>query len=135
MSSTLKGTVFGYVATNPEEGITQTKQKKMAKFSIALGGGKKDAQGNWPPTSAWLKVMVFEGRVDYVMKNITKGTRVLVTGNCEVSAYNRKTDGVAVASVTMMADSINILSKNDGQPARNDAPPPEGAASDQGGWG
>lgn len=74
-------TLIGNLGPDPELKYFDGSGKAYAKFSIAVGSRKKDADGNWVDgETSWFNCTAFEQQALNVAASLTKGTRVIVKG-------------------------------------------------------
>lgn len=80
-------TAVGNVTRDPEKRVTPS-GKSVAKFSIAKNVRVKDDKGNWTDgTPEFFDVTVWEGLADNVCDSVTKGTRVIVSGELKQETW------------------------------------------------
>lgn len=111
----LKATVIGNIATDAE-----VKTLKNGKTSLSLSVAH-DKGKNVPPV--WVRVLWAQGVDAPVRQYLTKGAKVCVTGDLNVSLYTAK-DGSAQAGIDLFADSVEVVMypKREGAQAPQAAP-------------
>jgi single stranded DNA-binding protein len=95
-------TVVGHVGQAPKV-ISFPSGKSLVKFSVAV---KEYASANEEPTTQWFDVDAWSGIGERVLKTITRGREVLVTGRCILETYTSKED----SNHTVTKPVIRLLS-------------------------
>ena len=99
----------GNVSQDPVMRKTST-GKDVCKFSVAINNYNKGAESQ----AMFVGVSAWEGLAT-IASNLRKGTRVVVNGKVEPpSAYIRKTDNSAAASMNVTASEIVFFNPNSG---------------------
>lgn len=94
-------TVTGNVGRDPELKYTAGSMAVL-KFSVADTRGKDDKK-----QTSWHDVVVFGEQAESVAAQVSKGTRVIVTGRIQVDNYEKK-DGTKAKKVEIVADEIGL---------------------------
>ena len=81
-------TIVGHVGQTPRQ-VTFPSGKTVVKFSVAV---KEFSTANEEPTTLWLDVDAWNGNGERVLKSITKGREVVVTGRLALETFNSKED-------------------------------------------
>jgi single-strand DNA-binding protein len=81
-------TIVGHVGQNPKA-VTFPSGKSVVKFSVAV---KEFSNANEEPTTLWLDVDAWNGYGERVLKSITKGREVVVTGRLAVETFTSTDD-------------------------------------------
>lgn len=127
-----KATVLGNLGRDPETRYTQGGRMNVT-FSVASSRRYNDASGMQQEKTTWFRVTAW-GKLAETMDKLAqdgylaKGTKVLVSGRIEASAYMDKNNQPA-ASLEITADDIVLAGSRggDGQggaPARSGEPAP-----------
>ena len=81
----------GHVGQNPKSTVFGNTGKKLAKFSIAV---KEYSPNQEEPRTEWFDVTAWEGLAERVLKYVTKGREVVITGRLSSSTYTKEENGV-----------------------------------------
>lgn len=89
--STLKNKVslIGRVGAKPESQMFESGAKK-ARLSIATNESYKDKKGEWVDNTQWHNVVAWGSQVDRVVKNLDKGSEVVIEGRLVNRNYEDK---------------------------------------------
>lgn len=89
--STLKNKVslIGRVGAKPEPQVFESGAKK-AKLAIATNESYKDKKGEWVDNTQWHNVVAWGSQVDRVVKNLDKGSEVVIEGRLVNRNYEDK---------------------------------------------
>ena len=94
----------------------------VLEFSIAVDTGFGDKR-----RSFWLKCAMFGERGPKLAQYLTKGQQVAVSGEFDPRPYQAK-DGAEKVSLELRIAAVEFMgSKNDAQPAQQEAPQPKPA--------
>ena len=93
-----------------------SQQISKAVFSLAVGRGKKDAEGN--EITDFIRCVAWKGSADFLQKYAGKGSLISVSGRIETSSFKGK-DGNNVTMTEVVANNVNLLSNPNRQ---NNAP-------------
>jgi len=86
-------TLVGRAGGNPVATTFTDTDNKLAKFSLAVAEySSKDEN----PDPMWVDVESWNGLAERVMKTITEGREVVITGRLSISKYNKEINGVKV---------------------------------------
>ena len=97
-------TMIGNVVRDPELRFGNNNNTQYARFSIAVNRKKK--RGNdLEDVTSYFDVVCFNEMAENVATSITKGTRVIVVGNLDVTTYEAK-DGTTKTQVQITADEV-----------------------------
>ena len=72
-------TLIGRPGSDPE--MKTFNNKKKARFSIAIGENKKNANGEWVNDTQWFPIVAWGPVADRVEKNVKKGKRIAIDGS------------------------------------------------------
>jgi len=86
-------TLVGRVGQAPVATTFTDTDNKLAKFSLAVAeySSKEDN-----PEPMWVDVESWNGLAERVMKTITEGREVVITGRLSISRYTKEINGVKV---------------------------------------
>lgn len=93
-------TIVGGVGRDPELKFSKD-QKAIATFSVATDYGRDENK-----KTTWHNVVAFGSLAENVVKSVTKGTRVIVSGRLDVSEYEK--DGEKKKKVELVADAVGL---------------------------
>lgn len=114
MSGSLnKAIVIGYVGRKPVI-ATSVNGKRYAKFSVATEERLTDQFGNQQQLTQWHNVMIWGEGADLVARSVHKGSRVMVEGRLETSAYQDRNTGQQRSYTKISAREIVPLNENPG---------------------
>jgi single-strand DNA-binding protein len=117
-------TIVGNVARDPELRFGSNGGNAFAKFSVAVNRRKKKGD-DYEELTSFFDVLCFGEQAENVASCITKGTRVVVTGQLDIEDWETK-DGKKGRTVQITADevapSLRYATANIEKNARNDAP-------------
>lgn len=101
-------------------------------FSLAQSHRKKDQQGNWcDDGTTWRKVTVWDQKGEHLAEHLTKGMRVIVTGEERIREFEKK-DGGKGQSLELNAREVGIIPKrNTGGGSFNQEHQPQGGFQQQ----
>jgi len=94
-------TVTGNVGRDPELKYTAGNMAVL-KFSVADTRGKDDKKH-----TSWHDVVVFGEQAETAANQLSKGSRVIVTGRIQIDNYEKK-DGTKAKKVEILADEIGV---------------------------
>jgi single-strand DNA-binding protein len=107
--------LLGFVGNDPEVRTTTT-DRKVANFRIATTESYKDQSGQWQNETTWHSISCWEALADRVVRQIKKGSYVILTGKL---VYRKYTDSNSIerTSVEIRMDSFVLLDrqKNDSE--------------------
>jgi len=81
-------TIVGHVGQSPKA-VTFVSGKSVVKFSVAV---KEFSNTNEESTTLWIDVCAWNGCGERVLKSITKGREVVVTGRLALETFTSKED-------------------------------------------
>ena len=100
-------TITGNLGGDAEHAVTKS-GRDMLRFSIGHTHRRKDQSGQWADAgTTWVSVSAFERDAADLARQLTKGTRVMVTGPVEHRQYEKR-DGSVGYSLDMIADHIAV---------------------------
>ena len=100
-------TITVNLGSDAEHAVTKS-GRDMLRFSIGHTHRRKDQSGQWADAgTTWVSVTAFERDAADLAHQLTKGTRVMVTGPVEHRQYEKR-DGSVGYSLDMIADHIAI---------------------------
>ena len=103
--------VSGHIGGDPE--VVKTAKQDLTKFSIAVNHGKDE-----PPT--WVNISSFGKTGELVMKYLTKGDYVTVSGRGRLREYQKK-DGGRGFSLDVVSNDVSFGPKVDMKKAPEDS--------------
>jgi len=114
----------GNLGRDPELRYTQN-NTAVCDFSVAVQGRSKDD----PPT--WFKVTAWEKQAEACSQYLSKGSKVLVTGDIRTDSYEDR-EGVKRNKWWVNARQVEFLDtrKEHDEPRDDDRPPPQDVAAD-----
>lgn len=86
-------TLVGRVGQAPVATTFTDTDNKLAKFSLAVAEYSSKEEN---PEPMWVDVESWNGLADRVMKTITEGREVVITGRLSISKYTKEINGVKV---------------------------------------
>lgn len=86
-------TLIGRVGQNPTLTTFTDTDNKLAKFSLAWADYTSKSDN---PEPMWVDVESWNGLAERVMKYVTEGREVGITGRLAISKYNKEINGVKV---------------------------------------
>ena len=86
-------TLVGRAGGNPVSTTFTDTDNKLAKFSLAVAEYSSKEEN---PEPMWVDVESWNGLAERVMKTITEGREVVITGRLSISKYNKEINGVKV---------------------------------------
>lgn len=86
-------TIVGRVGDNPKAIVFEKTENKVVKFSVAV---KEYSANSDEDKTMWLDVESWNLLGDRVLKTVTKGREVVVTGRLALTTYTTKKNGVEV---------------------------------------
>lgn len=116
---------IGRLGRKPEQKLTSS-NAEMSKFSVAVDKFGKDEKGN--KLTTWVNIVAFGKTAEFANKYLDKGSLVFVSGELDISAYEK--DGVKTFYTSINARQINILESGNaerrpGNPKHNSKETPE----------
>jgi single stranded DNA-binding protein len=113
-------TVIGHVGQKPHTVSFGDTGNKVVKFSVAV---KEFSSNTDEEKTLWLDVDAWNGLGDRVLKTITKGREVLVTGRLALSTYSKDEDGVKkqITKPVIKLTSFHLCGKKPGETPSEDA--------------
>jgi single-strand DNA-binding protein len=118
--------VIGNIGSEPK--VTRWDSGKMvARFSVAVNGGKKDKEGNSLPT--WIPLEMWDDAVERLLKCQAKakltGRKIQVTGALAPNEYNKEVGDaqVPIKSLKVKVHSFELFGlKQEAEPAPEGEP-------------
>ena len=102
-------TVIGTI-NDPELRFTQS-GKPVLGFSLAQNHRRKDQAGEWQDDgTTWRKVTVWDKKGEVLAEHLSKGMRVIVTGEERIREFEKK-DGSKGQSLELNAREVGIVPK------------------------
>ena len=86
-------TLVGRVGQAPVATTFTDTDNKLAKFSLAVAEYSSKEEN---PEPMWVDVESWNGLAERVMKTITEGREVVITGRLSISKYSKEINGVKV---------------------------------------
>lgn len=106
-------TFTGHLGRDPELRFTQG-GKAVANFSVAEGHRRRNGQEWEDDGTTWWRVTAWERQAEMLAENLTKGARVVVTG--QVRSREFEHEGQTKTSYDVTARHVGIIPKADQQP-------------------
>ena len=117
--------------------------RSVLNFRIGDSKSKKNDQGGWDKTAEnWFNVAIWGELAEFYAKQLTKGTRVQITGEFYQREYDKNDGSGKGVSLDVTAWGVRIIPKRDNsnggggfnaQPQQS-APQPQQSQPQQGGW-
>ena len=102
-------TVVGTI-NEPALRFTQS-GKPVLGFSLAQNHRRKDQSGQWQDDgTTWRKVTVWDKKAEVLAEHLSKGNRVIVTGEERIREFEKK-DGTKGQSLELNAREVGIVPK------------------------
>lgn len=80
----------------------------VASFSAVADKSKKNESGEWEKDKEiWVRVTAFKQMAEHVAESVTKGSRVVISGQISLSDWEDK-DGNKRTSAEVIADDIGV---------------------------
>src|SRR5699024_2692721 len=98
--------------------------KALLSFSVAESHRKRDEAGQWADDGAptWWRCTAWERQAEALAEQVTKGARVIVTGQVRSRQYEH--DGQTKTSYDVTARQVGIIPKAQGQGQPQGVPEP-----------
>ena len=112
-------TVIGQIS-DPELRFT-TAGKPVLGFSLAQNHRRKDQSGEWQDDgTTWRKVTVWDKKGEHLAEHLSKGMRVIVTGEERIREFEKKDGSGKGQSLELNAKEVGIVPKmNQGSGGNN----------------
>ena len=112
-------TVIGQIS-DPELRFT-TAGKPVLGFSLAQNHRRKDQSGEWQDDgTTWRKVTVWDKKGEHLAEHLSKGMRVIVTGEERIREFEKKDGSGKGQSLELNAKEVGIVPKmNQGNSGNN----------------
>jgi single-strand DNA-binding protein len=111
-------TVVGNVGQDPQLRYSPS-GKPIVKFSVADTTGKDEHK-----RTVWHDVVAFDEQAENIAAQVSKGSRVVVTGRLNKEPFEGK-DGVKRVSVEVVADEVGVSLRWGGEPKNPASTPAE----------
>lgn len=98
----IKAVISGYIGRDPEQRTYN--DQTVTSFSVAARTSRKDKDTGMAVTE-WVNVSIWGKRGDFWYNNLSKGSKVIVTGELTHRVYTKK-DGSTDFSLEMSCDDI-----------------------------
>ncbi len=115
--------------------------RSVLNFRIADSKSKKNNQGGWDTLAEnWFNVAIWGELAEFYAKQLTKGTRVKITGEFYQLEYDKKDGSGKGVSLDVTAWGVNIIPKRDNnngggfQQAPQQSAPPQNPPQQGQGW-
>lgn len=99
-------TIFGNLVRDVELKVIRD-DLSVAKFSIAHSKGIKQKDGTWKNEATFIDCVYFSDKV----KNLTKGTGVIITGHLKQENWVQAETGVNKSKLVIMVEDVLVASK------------------------
>lgn len=130
----------GNLAADAELRTTQA-GRSVLNFRIADSKSRKNDQGGWDTLAEnWFNVAIWGELAEFYAKQLTKGTRVKITGEFYQREYDKKDGTGKGVSLDVTAWGVNIIPKRDNnngggfQQAPQQSAPPQNQPQQGQGW-
>lgn len=129
----------GNLGADAELRTTQS-GRSVLNFRIGDSKSKKNDQGGWDKIAEnWFNVAIWGELAEFYAKQLTKGTRVKITGEFYQREYDKKDGSGKGVALEVTAWGVNIIPKRDNNNGGGfNAPPQQSAPQNQpqqgGGW-
>ena len=98
-------TISGYLGADPELRFTKA-GAAFLKMRVGVSKRTKQADGSWTDgETLWMDVSAWNTLAENAAESLTKGSRVIVTGELEPRSYEGK-DGITKNSIELKASDI-----------------------------
>lgn len=99
-------TIFGNLVRDVEVKAIRD-DLSVAKFSIAHSKGIKQKDGTWKNEATFIDCVYFSDKI----KNLTKGTGVIITGHLKQENWVHAETGVNKSKLVIMVEDVLVASK------------------------
>lgn len=118
MSGINKCIFIGRAGKDPE--VKTTTNSTLANFSIAVSESWKDKNGEKKESTEWINVVVWGKLAEIVSQYVRKGMLVYIEGKLKTESWEK--DGITRYATKIQADTVQMLSRPEGQSAPAPAP-------------
>lgn len=84
-------TLVGHAGKDPESKTFEDTSNTVVKFSLAV---KEYSSNTEEDKTLWIEVVAWNGLAERVLKTVTKGREIVVSGKLSMSTYTKEVDGV-----------------------------------------
>jgi single-strand DNA-binding protein len=112
MASVNKVILVGRLGKDPE------KSGPAVKFSVATSEKWKDKSGESQERTEWTNVVTFGKLADICLQYLKKGSEAYIEGKLQTDKYEK--DGVTKYSTSVIANTVQFLSKVQQQPTKDE---------------
>ncbi|ALG28045.1 hypothetical protein AOZ07_02880 [Glutamicibacter halophytocola] len=110
--------------------------RSVLNFRIADSKSKKNDQGGWDTLAEnWFNVAIWGELAEFYAKQLTKGTRVKITGEFYQREYDKKDGSGKGVSLDVNAWGVHVIPKRDSSNGGGFQPPAQQVTPQQGGGG
>ncbi len=109
MRSFNKAVLLGVCGKDPE-GKTLSNGNPVANFSLATSVSWKNNNGEWQEKTQWHRVVSYKGVAEFVIKNLSKGSKVMIEGSIEYREWEDQ-NGNKRNTTEIVASNIIPLDK------------------------
>jgi single-strand DNA-binding protein len=85
--------LVGHAGKDPESKTFEDTNNTVVKFSLAV---KEYSSNTEEDKTLWIEVVAWNGLAERVLKTVTKGREIVVSGKLSLSTYTKEVDGVKV---------------------------------------
>lgn len=110
--------LLGNCGRDPEVRYTAS-GKPVAKLSLAINEGFKDAKGEWQERTHWATIVAWQRLAEIVGEYVEKGTRLYVQGRLNTDSWDDRHTGQKRYRTSVVAQQLIILDKTKGVSAQN----------------
>jgi single-strand DNA-binding protein len=100
----------GNVGKEPELRIAAS-GTAVLKMTVATNDRRKNKEGEYEDNTQWHNVTAFGKTAEFLSKNATKGTPVLIEGKIEYSKVEK--DGETKYFTNVLADRVDVFGKRE----------------------
>lgn len=92
----------------------------QAQFSLAVNHRQRGKSGEYEDATEWFSVTLFREQAEKLAQYITKGKPLYVEGRIQTRSWDGD-DGVKHYRTEVIANQIQLLGKNEGEPGQRPA--------------
>lgn len=111
-------TFQGTVGQDPELKFTKA-DKPFTVLSVAHTDRVKQGETWVDGETTWIRVVMFGERSETIVDSVSKGDKVLVTGNAKLNTFTNK-EGIEKTALECSADTIAVVPKRKQTNKRNE---------------
>lgn len=104
--------LMGRLVKDIELKFAQGSGKAIAKFTIAVNRGYKNAEGKYDPD--FINCLAFEKRAETISQYFHKGQRILIRGRIQTGSYDAQ-DGTKRYTTEVLVEDFGFIETNNNQ--------------------